>query len=86
MKKMLQIMKWVITYPNIGLKMEPKWEVDNYGNPIWELKGICDSTWCTDKSDGKSVSGYIIYFMNVPVAWKSKTKPMLHVVLVKLNM
>lgn len=74
MKEMLRIMKWVISYPNIGLKMEPKWAVDNNGDPICELKGICDSTWCTDKSDGKSIIWYIIYFMNVPVAWKSKTQ------------
>ena len=27
-----------------------------------------------DPDDGKSVSGYILYFMGVPIAWKSKTQ------------
>ena len=36
-------------------------------------KGISDSTWGSDPNDGRSVAGYILYFMGVPISWKSKT-------------
>ena len=41
-------------------------------NIIWELIGICDSTWGSSKEDGKSVTGYIVYSLGVPIAWKSR--------------
>ena len=42
----------------------------------WILKGICDSTWGSEKQDGRSVTGYILYFMGVPISWKSKAQPL----------
>jgi hypothetical protein len=39
------------------------------------MSGISDSTWGSNKEDGRSVTGYILYFMGVPIAWKSKGQP-----------
>ena len=38
----------------------------------WFLKGLSDSDWAGDKDSRKSITGYIIYFMGVPISWKSK--------------
>ena len=68
--------KWVIDNPNIGLKMKPQVDVDVNGEIIWKLQGICDATWGSCKDDGRSVTGYILYFMNVPISFKSKQQPL----------
>ncbi len=51
-----------------------QWNVDNDGNIIRNMVGICDSTWGSDPDDGRSVSSYILYFMGVPISWRSKTQ------------
>ena len=38
----------------------------------WELKGFCDSDFAGDADTRRSVSGFIIYLMGCPIAWKSK--------------
>ena len=58
----------------MGLKIAPQWKKDDDGKVNWTIHGICDPTWGSDPDDGRSVSGYILYFMNVPIAWKSKTQ------------
>ena len=57
----------------MGLRIKPKWDMRDDGSIIWILRGICDSTWGSDPIDGRSVAGYILYFMGVPISWKSKT-------------
>ena len=74
MQEMYRIINWVLRHQDVGLKIEPTWEKDNDGKILWYLKGICDSTWGSDPDDGRSVSGYILYFMGVPISWKSKTQ------------
>jgi len=73
-KEMLRVIKWVVSTANHGLRIKPEVELDESGNIIWTLCGYCDSTWGSDPDDGKSVSGYIMYFMGVPIVWKSKTQ------------
>ena len=70
--ELMRIIKWVLNTPNFGLKIKPEVKRDKNGRIIWELRGICDATWGSDKADGKSVTGYILYFMGVPIAWRSK--------------
>ena len=72
--EMYKVIKWVLNTENLGLKMEPNIERDNLGNVIWRLRGISDSTWGSDPDDGRSVTRYIVYFMGVPISWKSKTQ------------
>lgn len=73
-KEMYRVIKWVIETPCLGLKIKSQVEYNDYGKPIWRLRGICDSTWGSDKDDGRSVTVYILYLMEVPIAWKSKTQ------------
>ena len=58
---------------NVGLRIKPTWRVKDDGTILWWLKAISDSTWGSDPIDGRSVAGYILYFMGVPISWKSKT-------------
>ena len=74
MEEMYRVIKWVLDNPDIGLKMKPVVNFDEDGNIIWEMVGICDSTWGSNKDDGRSITGYILYFMGVPIAWKSKSQ------------
>ena len=46
--------------------------VNDKGDIMWTMSGISDSTWRSNKEDGASVMGYILYFMGVSIAWKSK--------------
>ena len=39
---------------------------------IWKLEALSDSDFANDKDTRYSVYGYIIYFCDIPVAWKSK--------------
>ena len=74
MKEMLRVIKWVVSTPNHGLRIKPEVDKDEQGNIIWTMYGYCDSTWGSDPDDGRSVCGYIMYFMGVPIVWKSKTQ------------
>ena len=75
-KEMNRVIRWVLDTPNIGLKMDPKIDLDEDGKVIWKMSGICDATWGSSKEDGRSVSGYILYFMGVPISFKSKQQPL----------
>lgn len=72
-KEMYRVISWVLRTQNVGLKINPLWDKDTHGRITWELRGICDATWGSDTNDGRSIVGYILYFMDVPISWKSKT-------------
>jgi hypothetical protein len=52
------------------LKMEPKL-CDDLG---WNLKIFCDSDWAGDPETRISVTGFVIYLLNIPVCWRSKSQ------------
>ena len=60
--------------PDVGLRINPEVEFDEKGEIIWRLVGVCDLRWGSNKEDGKSVTGYILCFMGVPVVWKLKAQ------------
>ena len=68
MKEMKRIIKNVLDTKEHGLKFKPTM------NEEWNLRGFCDSDFATDKEKRLSVTGYVIYFMGVPVAWKSRAQ------------
>jgi hypothetical protein len=39
-----------------------------------EPKGFCDSDWAGDPETRVSLTGFVIYLLNVPVCWRSKTQ------------
>ena len=66
--EMKRVIRWVIDNQDEGLLIEPKFKYDEENNIIWEVIGICDSTWGSNKEDGRSVTGYIVYLQGVPIA------------------
>jgi hypothetical protein len=40
----------------------------------WNLKIFCDSDWAGDPDTRISVNGFVIYLLNVPVCWHSKSQ------------
>ena len=83
---MYRVISWVLRTQNIGLKIDPVWEKTEDGCVKWKLRGICDATWGSDADDGRSVIGYILYFMNVPISWKSKTMTRVSLLPLRPNM
>ena len=71
---MKRIIAWVLRTWNVGLKIKPQWEVDKHGRIKWILWGITDAAFASSPDDMRSVSGHILFFMGVPILWKSKTQ------------
>jgi hypothetical protein len=68
-KEMTRIVKYVLTTKAKGLKLEL--DVNHKG---WYLEGLSDSDFATDKDSRISVTGYVVYFCGVPVAWRSRSQ------------
>jgi hypothetical protein len=64
------VIKFVIDTKTFGLKVQPK--LDN--NLGWDLKIFCESNWADDPKTRVSVTGFIIYLLNVPICWRSKSQ------------
>ena len=69
-KEMLRVIKFVIDTKNWGLRFEPKFEEKNK----WTLTMYTDSDYAGDKETRISVTGYILFFMGIPIIWKSKSQ------------
>jgi len=67
MKELCRVIKYAIDTKDKGLKLWPE-ETDNK----WKLKAYSDADFTGDKETQISVTGYIIYFMNVPIFWRSR--------------
>jgi hypothetical protein len=67
-KELKRVIKFVLDTKDYGLKIQPK-VVDG---DKWDLVVYSDSDWAGDKEDRRSVSGYVMFVMGVPVLWKSK--------------
>jgi hypothetical protein len=37
-------------------------------------EGFCDSDWAGDPEKRVSVTGFIIYLLNIPICWRSKSQ------------
>lgn len=61
MKELMIIVKDVIETKVKGLKIVPK------NNKMWEFIVLSDSDFAADKIKRVSVTGYVIYFMGIPV-------------------
>ena len=66
--EMYRVINFVLETKTLGLKMVPIFK-----DGIWKLEALSDSDFANDKDTRCSVYGYIIYFCDIPVAWKSKS-------------
>ncbi|KAL7572873.1 hypothetical protein ACA910_004527 [Epithemia clementina (nom. ined.)] len=66
MKELQKVIKFVLSTKDNGLRIEPRLEEK------WSLEAYSDADFATDQDTRISVYGYVIYFMRVPIAWKSK--------------
>ena len=71
MKEMMRVIKYTIDTKNVGLKIEPKIPQDAKDFK-WELEMFSDSDWAGDKDNRKSVSGFILFLLGVPISHKSR--------------
>ena len=67
-KELKRVIKFVLDTKNYGLIINPKKNHDFK----WKLTIYTDSDWAGDKDTRQSVSGYVLFLMNVPILWKSK--------------
>ena len=67
-KEMLRVIKFVIDTKNWGLRFEPRFEENNK----WTLTMYTDSDYAGNKETRISVTGYILFFMGVPIILEIK--------------
>jgi hypothetical protein len=67
--EMLRVVKFVIDTKKFCLQIKPEFKGEN-----WSLRVFCDSDWAGDSETRISVTGFILYLMNVPVCWRSKSQ------------
>jgi hypothetical protein len=67
--EMLRVIKFVIDTKHFCLRIQPVRKLKN-----WSLHVFCDSDWAGDSETRISVTGFIVYLMNVPVCWRSKAQ------------
>jgi len=63
----MQVIKYAIDTKNKGLKLRPE-DTDHK----WKIKAYSDADFAGDKETRISFTGYVIYFMNVPICWRSR--------------
>lgn len=63
-KMALKTVKFVLSTKNRGLAMEP--------TDAHNIEAYVDSDFAGDKGNRRSITGYLVYFCGVVVAWKSK--------------
>jgi len=69
-KELKRVIKFVIDSKDKGLKIEPK----KPERELWDIVCYCDSDYAGDKASRKSVSGFILFFMGVPILWRLKAQ------------
>jgi hypothetical protein len=68
-QELLSVIKFIDDTKSFGLKVILK--LDNGFS--WKLKVFCDSDWVGDPETRDSVTGFVIYLLDVPVCWRSKS-------------
>lgn len=69
-KYMLRIVKYVLETKEMKLLFNK----DKKEEGTWRIVGYSDSDFAGDKDNRRSVTGFIIYFMGCPIAWRSRSQ------------
>ena len=64
-KELLHVIKYVLDTKNLGPKIEP---MGNSNEP-WKIVCFRDSNYVGDLVSRRSISGFILYVLGVPVSW-----------------
>jgi hypothetical protein len=67
--EMLRVFKFVIDMKKFCLEIRPENKIKN-----WSLHVFCDSDWACDSEKRISITGFILYLMNLLVCWRSKAQ------------
>ena len=70
---LLRLIKFALDTRNFCLKFEPVLMKDENGNWVWTIVAHSDSDNGTDPETRMCICGFILYFMGVPVSWRSKS-------------
>ena len=75
LKELFRAIKFVIDTEMYGLRLQPNIEdfADN-AELIWELVVYTDSDWAGDMDTRRSVTGFILFLLGVPILWKSRAQ------------
>jgi len=73
MKDLCRVIKYAIDTKNKGMKLRPEDTDDK-----WRIKAYSDADFAGDKETQISVTGYVIYFMNVPFVGDHMDRKGLH--------
>ena len=64
-KEMLHVLKFVLETKTCWLKFLP------LNEKIWKLEGISDANFTSDNKTHITVTGYVLYYMDIPITWQS---------------
>jgi hypothetical protein len=67
--EMLRVVKFVIDTKTFCLKVFPENEIK-----CWSIQVFCDIDWADDSGKRISVTGFIVYLLNVPVCGRLKAQ------------
>ena len=68
-KEMKRVIKYVLTTKNQALKVAP---TPMTQDEMWTMTAFSDSDYATDPETRRSITGFVLYLMGVPISWKSK--------------
>ena len=68
-KEMCRVVKFVLDTKEFGLKLHPEKLLKD---DMVTLTVYTDSDWAGDRENRRSITGFIIFFMNCPIMWRSK--------------
>ena len=66
-KELLHVIRYVLDTKYFGLKIEP---MENSNRP-WEIVSFSNSDYAGNLISRRSISGFIVYVLGVPVSWQS---------------
>ena len=66
--ELYRVINFVLETKKLRLRMVPI-----FNDGIWKLEALSDSDFSNDRATRYSVYGYIIYFCDIPLGWKSKS-------------
>jgi hypothetical protein len=68
MHEMKRIMKYILDTKDLALRVKPSLDIKDG----FSTAAFSDSDYATDPETRVSISGYVLYLLDVPILWRSK--------------